>query len=79
MALQKLPPPPKSDNAEMDRWLNSLYNNVNLLTNTNVVATINTTLAPTAAKPVATILADTIVLANDLRQRLIDLKISTGP
>jgi len=77
MALPNLPPPPKTDNLEMDRWMNLLYNNVNTLSKTNVVATINTTLASTVSPANGTDLTTTEALANDIKARLIALKIYT--
>lgn len=59
MALQKLPPPPKTDNEEVDRWLNLLYNSVNSLSQ-----------IATSAPADGTDLATTEALANDIKARL---------
>lgn len=59
--MQKLPPPVQVKDVGFDRWMNLLYNNVNI--------------QATTAPPVATDLATALTLVNDMRARLIALGI----
>ena len=61
MSYQKLPPPVLVKDPSVDRWMNLLYNNVNIV--------------PTTAPPVATDLPTTLTLVNDIRARLLALGI----